>query len=265
MNDPIRTAQERLATSFGYRDVRAEEKAGEVRAVFDRVAERYDLMNDLMSLGVHRLWKRALVDALAPRPGLTLLDMAGGTGDLAFRVLKRLGATPEPEASSPSHRVIVADINQSMLEVGRERALDLGLTSGLDWLCSDAEALPLPDRLFDAYTIGFGIRNVTHLDRALREARRVLKPGGRFLCLEFSEVRLPPLVPLYDIYSFAVLPWLGANVAGDRESYQYLAESIRRFPAQDDFAAMIAEAGFGRVRYRNLSGGIAALHSAWRT
>jgi demethylmenaquinone methyltransferase/2-methoxy-6-polyprenyl-1,4-benzoquinol methylase len=259
MTDPADHAPERLASSFGYQEVPPEDKSRLVGDLFARVAGRYDMMNDLMSAGVHRLWKAALIDWLAPRPGMRLLDVAGGTGDVAFRVLERVarrgGAAPE---------VIVCDVNPAMLEVGRDRALDLNRLNSLRWLCADAEALPLAARSVDAYTIAFGIRNVTRIERALAEAQRVLRPGGRFLCLEFSTLKVPGLDWLYDAYSFAVLPWLGQQIAGDRAAYQYLVESIRRFPDQATFARLIERAGLGRVRYRNLSGGIAALHSAWR-
>jgi demethylmenaquinone methyltransferase / 2-methoxy-6-polyprenyl-1,4-benzoquinol methylase len=259
MSDPVFQAQHRLATSFGYQEVRAEDKAKLVRGVFDRVAARYDLMNDLMSGGVHRLWKAAMIDWLAPRPGMVVVDVAGGTGDIAFRVQDRAAG-----GGGPPPRVVVCDINPAMLEVGRDRAIDDNRTGGLEWLCADAEALPLPERMADAYTIAFGIRNVTRIERALAEARRVLKPGGRFLCLEFSAVRLAGLREFYDLYSFTALPWLGRQVAGDPEAYRYLAESIRRFPDQATFAAMIEAAGLSRVRWHDLSGGIAAMHSAWR-
>jgi demethylmenaquinone methyltransferase/2-methoxy-6-polyprenyl-1,4-benzoquinol methylase len=246
-------------THFGFRQVAEDEKAGMVRDVFDSVASKYDLMNDLMSLGIHRLWKAAMMDWLRPRPGMTLLDVGGGTGDIAFRFLARGGGG-----------VTVCDINAEMLRVGQARAIDKGMLKGftqggIDWVNGDAENLPFPDNSFDAYTTAFCIRNVTHPERALAEARRVLKPGGRFLCLEFSKVVLPLLDEMYDKWSFEVLPVLGEKVAGDRASYQYLAESIRRFPSQDDFKAMITAAGLSRADYRNLSGGIAALHSAWRT
>jgi len=247
-------------THFGYREVGEEEKPSLVRGVFRSVAGRYDLMNDLMSGGIHRLWKSSMVDWLNPRPGLTLLDTAGGTGDIAFRVLERL----EKRGHPGSGHVIVCDLTAEMLAVGRDRALDRGLVKGLSWVCGDAERLPLPDRSVSAYTIAFGLRNVTHIDRALAEARRVLKPGGHFLCLEFSRVVVPLFAELYDQYSFRVLPAMGAAVAGDRESYLYLAESIRRFPPQEELAERMSAAGFGQVRYRNLSGGIAALHSGWR-
>ena len=244
-------------TSFGYREVAEEEKAPLVRGVFTSVASRYDLMNDLMSGGVHRLWKTAMIDWLLPRPGQAFLDLAGGTGDIAFRVLDRLG----PQAPG---RVVVCDLTPGMIAVGRDRALDRGRLSGIDWVCGDAEDLPFAAQGYDAVTIAFGLRNVTDIDDALAEARRVLKPGGRFLCLEFSRVVLPLLAELYDRYSFSVLPWLGEIVTGDAESYRYLVESIRRFPAQDELAARIAAAGLDQVKVRNLSGGIAALHSAWR-
>jgi len=243
---------------FGFRRVKESEKASLVGEVFASVAGRYDLMNDLMSLGVHRLWKGVLMDWLAPRPDMTLVDVGGGTGDIALRFRARGGGP-----------VTVIDMSEEMLAQGRDRALDQGVLDGpeggIDWLQGDAEALPLEDQVADAVTISFCIRNVTHIERALAEARRVLKPGGHFLCLEFSRVRVPPLGPLYDAYSFQVLPELGARVTGDREAYRYLVESIRRFPDQERFAGMIREAGFGRVTWRNLSGGIAAIHSAWRT
>ena len=248
-------AAERLARSFGFEDVPPAAKAGRVRDVFERVATRYDLMNDLMSGGIHRLWKEALLDWLAPRPGTALLDLAGGTGDVALRFLRRVGGDA---------RVTLADINESMLAVGRDRALDAGWLTEIDWVAADAMALPFPDRSFDVVTIGFGIRNVTRVDRALSEAWRVLRPGGRFLCLEFSTVVLPGLGALYDAYSFNVVPRLGRLVAGDEGSYRYLVQSIRRFPDQRAFAALMTASGFDQVRWRNLSGGIAAIHSGWR-
>ncbi len=264
------------ATHFGFRAVGTWEKASLVRGVFDQVASRYDLMNDLMSLGVHRLWKAVLLDALAPRPGMHLLDMAGGTGDIACRFLARLSQIEKGAADSKitdsevtdsdaaDSGVIVCDANAAMMNVGRARALDRGIVSGLSWVCGDAEAIPLPERCMDAYTIAFGLRNVTRPTAALGEAYRVLKPGGRFLCLEFSHVVLPVLDRLYDMYSFNVIPALGGAVTGDAEGYRYLVESIRRFPTQEALADDMREAGFERVSYRNLSGGIAALHSAWR-
>jgi len=244
---------ESAEADFGYRRVRAEEKAGLVRGVFDSVAPRYDLMNDLMSAGIHRLWKTALIDRLAPRGG-TFLDVAGGTGDIAFRILDR----------APSAQVILCDINEAMLNRGRDRAIDANRLTGIDYVVGDAEALPIASNSVDAYTIAFGLRNVTRIEPALEEARRVLRPGGRLLCLEFSHVAAPLLARAYDLYSFNVLPALGQLVAGDRESYRYLAESIRRFPKQQELAAMMRAAGFGQVGYRDLSFGIAALHSGWR-
>jgi len=243
---------------FGFRAVPKGEKAGLVRGVFDSVAERYDIMNDLLSGGVHRLWKAVLIDWLDPRPPMRLLDVAGGTGDIAFRFLQRTGG------AAAGAQATVCDINARMISVGRDRAYDRALTEGIDWICGDAEALPIADASVDAYTIAFGIRNVTNIAGALAEARRVLKPGGRFLCLEFSRVLVPGLDRLYEAYSFTVLPRLGQLVAGDGAAYRYLAESIRRFPDQQRFAAMIEQAGLGQVKVRNLSGGIAALHSAWR-
>jgi len=245
--------ERRPVADFGFRKVPEDAKASLVRDVFESVAPRYDLMNDLMSWGLHRLWKRALIDTLNPRPEMELLDVGGGTGDIAFRFRARGGG-----------HVFVCDINTAMVGVGRARAFDRGLVDGIAWLCGDGERLPVADGSVDAYTTAFCIRNVTHISRVLEEARRVLKPGGRFLCLEFSRLALPALDRLYDAYSFRVLPALGRVVAGDGEAYRYLAESIRRFPSQDAFAAMIAEAGLDQVSYRNLSGGIAAIHSAWR-
>jgi len=240
-------------THFGFRTVGEDEKAPLVRAVFDDVASRYDLMNDLMSAGVHRLWKGAFLDWLHPRPGMRLLDVGGGTGDIAFRFRERGGGP-----------VVVCDINEQMLRVGRDRAVDRGILGGVDWVCGNAERLPVADASVDAYTIAFCLRNVTRIDAAIAEARRVLRPGGRFLCLEFSHVTLPALAALYDQYSFRVLPALGATVAGNREAYQYLVESIRRFPRQEELAERIAAAGLEQVKVRNLSAGIAAIHSAWR-
>ena len=257
--DHQNAASTRLATSFGYRDVLPEEKADKVGELFARVADRYDLMNDLMSGGIHRLWKAAMVDVLAPRPGLRLIDVAGGTGDIAFRVLDRLRGRDGPPSA-----ITVSDINPAMLGVGRDRAIDQNRLSGIDWIGADAEDLPIKSGSMDAYTIGFGIRNVTHIDRALREAFRVLKPGGRFLCLEFSALQWRELQTLYDLYSFKIVPWLGERVADDREAYQYLVESIRRFPDQETFSALIEAAGFSCVRCRNMTGGVAALHTGWR-
>ncbi len=245
-------------THFGFATVPAAAKAGLVRNVFDAVADRYDLMNDLMSMGVHRLWKAAMIDALDPRPGMTFLDVAGGTGDIAFRILERVRKRGGPA------RIVVADINTEMLRVGRNRAIDKGIADDLEWMCLDAQDLPLPDRSVDRYTIAFGLRNVTDIPRALAEARRVLKPGGRFLCLEFSRVVLPLLDKAYDTYSFKVLPLMGKVVADNPDAYRYLAESIRRFPPQEELVAWMEAAGFANVGFTNYSGGIAALHSGWR-
>ncbi len=280
-------------THFGYREVPEDEKSTLVRGVFDRVSSRYDLMNDLMSGGLHRLWKNEMVGWLHPRDGMRILDVAGGTGDIAFRMLKLAAC-----------HVTVCDINRQMLGEGRNRAIDRNMLSSyplsretgegrgegtfqsqkaskrphpnplphsgrgnngiIHWLCADAEALPLPDLSFDAYTIAFGIRNMTHIDRALKEAHRVLKPGGRFLCLEFSHLAQDWLQKVYDLYSFNVIPKIGEIVTGSAEPYQYLVESIRRFPNQKVFAAMMEAAGFGNVQYRSLTQGVVAIHSARR-
>ncbi len=240
---------------FGFLRVPAAEKASRVRAVFESVADRYDLMNDLMSGGLHRLWKRAMIERLAPRPGMRLLDVAGGTGDIAFRFLRRIDGRGW---------AVVCDASPAMLARGRDRALDRGLLDGIDWIAGDAESLPIRDGAMDACTIAFGLRNVTHIDRALAEARRVLRPGGRFLCLEFSHVAVPLLAEAYDFYSFRVIPEIGRLVAGDRDAYQYLVESIRRFPTQKELARRMADAGLEQIKVRNLSGGIVAIHSGWR-
>jgi demethylmenaquinone methyltransferase/2-methoxy-6-polyprenyl-1,4-benzoquinol methylase len=255
--------REKMRASFGFREVAAEDKARLVRGVFDKVAPKYDLMNDLMSGGVHRVWKAVFIDRLNPQPGEVLLDVAGGTGDIAAAFLARADSRPRAAARPPA-RAIVSDINAEMLNAGRGRGHDASAAARMALLCADAETLPLPDQSIDAYTIAFGIRNVTHIDKALAEARRVLKFGGRFSCLEFSHLATDSLQKLYDAYSFRVIPWLGEKVAGDRDSYQYLVESIRRFPKQENFAAMIGQAGFSRVGFENLSAGIAAIHSGWR-
>jgi demethylmenaquinone methyltransferase / 2-methoxy-6-polyprenyl-1,4-benzoquinol methylase len=244
-------------THFGFRDVPLGEKQGHVNEVFHSVAERYDLMNDLMSVGAHRLWKDALISML--RPGATrrfrVLDVAGGTGDIAFRILGAGGARTH---------VTVLDINGSMLDVGRERAQKQRFDGSIDFIEANAEALPLPDGEFDAYTIAFGIRNVPQIDKALGEAYRVLKRGGRLLVLEFAPVETPVLDRIYEAFSFQVIPRLGKAVTGDSESYQYLVESIRKFPRPEAFARMIASAGFRRVEHRALSGGIVNIHSGWK-
>jgi demethylmenaquinone methyltransferase/2-methoxy-6-polyprenyl-1,4-benzoquinol methylase len=240
-------------THFGFRDIPVADKKPMVRAVFDSVARKYDVMNDLMSLGIHRAWKSILTTRLDPRPHRTLLDLAGGTGDITLRWLEAGGGP-----------AILSDINESMLTVGRDRLLGRGHAAGLSFLVADAEALPLPDRAVDTVSMAFGLRNCTDKDAVLAEARRVLKPGGRFLCLEFSKVQVAALAPLYDAWSFQVLPRLGQAIAQDAESYQYLAESIRMHPDQDTLAAMMRTAGFGQVKVQNLAGGIAAIHSGWR-
>ncbi len=246
-----------MKRSFGFRAVDEGEKQAKVDDVFHKVAQRYDIMNDLMSAGMHRVWKDALISALNPpkRAGWRLLDVAGGTGDIAFRAV---------EASRRNADVTVLDINGSMLDVGRERAQKRGLAENLEFVEANAEELPFPDATFDAYTIAFGIRNVPDIQKALNEAFRVLKPGGRFLCLEFSEVEVPGLDRFYDAWSFNVIPRVGQMVAGDGEPYRYLVESIRKFPNQENFAAMVRKAGFSRVSFRNYTGGIAALHSGWK-
>jgi demethylmenaquinone methyltransferase / 2-methoxy-6-polyprenyl-1,4-benzoquinol methylase len=241
-------------TYFGFQPVEEHAKERMVQSVFSHVASRYDLMNDLMSAGLHHGWKEQLIDRVRPTPTMHLLDVAGGTGDIAFRYLKRGGG-----------RVTLADLNPEMLEVGRGRAIDMNLDADrLQWNCANAESLPFDDTSFDCYTISFGIRNVTHIDAALREAYRVLRYGGHFLCLEFSMPSNPILRKLYDAYSFNVIPSMGAKITGDKDSYQYLVESIRQFPEQKRFAEIIKDAGFQRVHYDSLQQGIVTIHSAWK-
>ncbi|KAL6189050.1 hypothetical protein ACLB2K_040440 [Fragaria x ananassa] len=258
------------ATSFGFKEVREEEKSQMVGNVFSNVASNYDTMNDLMSAGLHRLWKDRLVSKLNPFPGMSHLDVAGGTGDVAFRILDSINSIKRRALLSvleddleEETKVYVCDINPNMLNVGKKRALQRGLgeDKSLLWVEGDAEALSFGDNTMDGYTIAFGIRNVTHIEKALSEAYRVLKRGGRFLCLELSHVDVPVFKDFYDFYSFSVIPTLGELVAGDRDSYQYLVESICRFPPQETFASMIADAGFQKVEYENLVGGIVAIHS----
>lgn len=237
--------------SFGYEEVSPEEKTDKVGAVFSSVAKKYDVMNDAMSAGMHRLWKDKFVRRVKPQPGEQILDMAGGTGDIAFRMAAK-GAT-----------ITVSDINQDMLDVGIERALERGLDT-LVWSRQNAEVLSFPDRFFDAYTIAFGIRNVTHIDQALAEAYRVLKHGGRFYCLEFSTTEWPGFKEVYDAYSHHLVPKLGSAIAGDAESYRYLIESIRRFPPMPEFEAMIRTAGFVNTRVEPILGGLVAIHSGWK-
>lgn len=247
-DDPEKT------THFGNQTVPEAEKAGRVHGVFNSVAARYDVMNDVMSVGIHRLWKDAMMDWLAPRHGQRLLDVGGGTGDIAFRFLSR----------APGASAVVLDMTESMLAEGRKRAEAGPMADRLDWIAGDAMALPFASGSFDVYTISFGIRNVTRIPDALREAFRVLRPGGRLMVLEFSQLPVEGLQRLYDLYSFNVIPRMGQAIAKDRDSYQYLVESIRRFPDQESFADMIRAAGFEQVKYRNLSMGIAALHSGWK-
>jgi demethylmenaquinone methyltransferase / 2-methoxy-6-polyprenyl-1,4-benzoquinol methylase len=255
---PDQTATSSTAGTFGYKQVAPEARQGLVNEVFASVAERYDLMNDLMSGGLHRLWKADLIAAINPPRSsapFRLIDVAGGTGDVALRCIAKGGS---------GCTATICDISPQMLDVGRRKVEAAGKAHQITLVEGNAEALAFPDKSFDAYTIAFGIRNVTHIDKALAEARRVLAPGGHFLCLEFSECQTPMLDRLYDFHSFEVIPRLGQLVAGDADSYRYLVESIRRFPKQEAFAAMIRAAGFGNVTYRNLSGGIAAIHSGWR-
>ncbi|ADO43478.1 bifunctional demethylmenaquinone methyltransferase/2-methoxy-6-polyprenyl-1,4-benzoquinol methylase UbiE [Ketogulonicigenium vulgare] len=241
-------------THFGFQNVPEGEKSGRVQGVFRSVASKYDIMNDVMSVGIHRLWKDAMMDWLAPRAGQRLLDVAGGTGDISFRFLRRAGGA----------HATVLDLTEPMLIAGRQRAEAEDMAAQLDWVVGDAMALPFPDNSFDVYTISFGIRNVTRPEVALAEAYRVLRPGGRLMVLEFSQLPNPALQKAYDLYSFNVIPRMGQIIANDRDSYQYLVESIRKFPDQDTFLGMIRAAGFENAAYRNLSLGIAALHSGWK-
>ena len=241
-------------THFGFQTVPESEKAGRVQGVFNSVASKYDVMNDAMSMGIHRIWKEAMMDWLAPRAGQRLLDVAGGTGDISFKFLKRAG----------QGHATVLDLTEPMLIEGRKRAEAEAMADRLDWIVGDAMALPFEDDSFDRYTISFGIRNVTRPADALAEAYRVLRPGGRLMVLEFSQIPNDMMQKAYDLYSFNIIPKMGEIVAGDRDSYQYLVESIRKFPDQQSFATMIRAAGFGNVSYRNLSLGIAALHSGWK-
>ncbi|XP_039157477.1 LOW QUALITY PROTEIN: 2-methoxy-6-polyprenyl-1,4-benzoquinol methylase, mitochondrial-like [Eucalyptus grandis] len=258
------------ATSFGFKEVREEDKSQLVGNVFTSVASTYDLMNDLMSAGLHRLWKDRLVSKLHPFPGMKHLDVAGGTGDVAFRILEDINSTRHRALQDATEdylheetQIYICDINPNMLNVGKKRAIERGFgdNKALRWVEGDAEALKFEDNSMDGYTIAFGIRNVTHIEKALAEAHRVLRRGGRFLCLELSHVDTPIFKELYDYYSFSLIPAMGELVAGDRESYQYLVESIRRFPAQEKFASMIADTGFQKVEYENLVGGVVAIHS----
>ncbi len=257
MTEARTSAEGGMETSYGFRRVAEGEKQGLVNDVFHKVAKRYDVMNDVMSAGMHRVWKDAMIAALNPRKesAYRTLDVAGGTGDIAFRIV---------EASGRKAHVTVLDINGSMLAVGAERATKHMLSENLDFVEANAESLPFEANSFDAYTIAFGIRNVPHIDVALKEAYRVLKRGGRLLVLEFSEVEMPLLERFYEEWSFKAIPRFGKMITGDAEPYQYLVESIRKFPNQENFATMIRDAGFSRVTYTNYTGGIAALHSGWK-
>ncbi|MDG1336472.1 MAG: bifunctional demethylmenaquinone methyltransferase/2-methoxy-6-polyprenyl-1,4-benzoquinol methylase UbiE [Tateyamaria sp.] len=241
-------------THFGFETVPEDQKAGRVQGVFNSVASKYDIMNDVMSVGIHHIWKEAMMDWLAPRSGQKLLDVAGGTGDISFKFLKRAG----------SGHATVLDLTEPMLIEGRKRAEADKMADSIDWVVGDAMALPFEDNTFDVFTISFGIRNVTRPQDALAEAYRVLKSGGRLVVLEFSHLPNDGMQKLYDLYSFNVIPQMGKMIAGDRDSYQYLVESIRKFPDQETFLAMIRDAGFENAKYRNLTMGVAALHSGWK-
>lgn len=251
------TAENETSTHFGFSEVGLDEKQGLVDGVFHKVARRYDIMNDLMSGGMHRLWKDAFAAKVRPsrRGAFRHLDVAGGTGDIAFRIAK---------AAGPEAEIVVLDINGDMLDVGRDRARARGLSDKVEFVQANAESLPFPDAHFDAYTIAFGIRNVPRIEAALCEAHRALKPGGRFLCLEFSQVAVPGLDKIYEAYSFNVIPAIGKLVAGDSEPYRYLVESIRRFPRAEEFERMIRQAGFRRTGFERLTGGVVAIHSGWK-
>lgn len=248
------TDNQNSTTHFGFETVAESDKAGRVQGVFNSVASKYDVMNDAMSLGIHRIWKDAMMDWLAPRSGQKLLDVAGGTGDISFRFLKRAGA---------GHATVL-DLTEPMLIEGRKRAEAAQMAGQLDWVVGDAMALPFEDNTFDVYTISFGIRNVTRPQEALNEAYRVLKPGGRLMVLEFSHIPVDMMQKAYDLYSFNVIPVMGQMIANDRDSYQYLVESIRKFPDQETFLNMVQHAGFENAKYRNLTMGIACLHSGWK-
>jgi demethylmenaquinone methyltransferase/2-methoxy-6-polyprenyl-1,4-benzoquinol methylase len=255
MMSGMKTPDQSQKTHFGYEEIDASQKAERVAGVFHSVAGKYDLMNDLMSLGIHRLWKRFAIDLLSVRPGQTVLDLAGGTGDLTKLIAKKIGKTG---------KVILSDINSSMLSVGKNRLIDEGFFDNIDYAQANAEILPFADNTFDRIIIGFGLRNVTDKDAALRSLFRVLKPGGRALILEFSKPTLSPVKKIYDIYSFSILPWLGKTVLNDPDSYQYLAESIRMHPDQDTLKNMMQNAGFENCDFHNLSSGIVAVHRGFK-
>ena len=242
-------------TDFGFSRVKSKDKSNLVKKIFENVSGRYDLMNDFMSLGIHRVWKKSMLDWLAPRRGQSLIDVAGGTGDIAFNFIKR---------AKTGANATILDLTESMMIEGKKKTIDLPEESQINWVCGDAMRMPFSDSTFDVYTISFGIRNVTDISKTLSEAYRVLKPGGRLMILEFSSVNNDLISWIYDKYSFNIIPKLGEFVSNDRESYQYLVESIRKFPNQEKFSEMIINEGFRKVKYRDLTFGIAALHSAWK-
>ena len=242
-------------TDFGFSRVRSKDKSNLVKKIFENVSGRYDLMNDFMSLGIHRVWKKSMLDWLAPRRGQSLIDVAGGTGDIAFNFIKR---------AKTGANATILDLTESIMIEGKKKTIDLPEESQIKWVCGDAMRMPFSDSTFDVYTISFGIRNVTNISKTLSEAYRVLKPGGRLMILEFSSVNNDLISWIYDKYSFNIIPKLGEFVSNDRESYQYLVESIRKFPNQEKFSEMIINEGFRKVKYRDLTFGIAALHSAWK-
>jgi|TARA_B000000565_G_scaffold85039_1_gene62151 demethylmenaquinone methyltransferase/2-methoxy-6-polyprenyl-1,4-benzoquinol methylase len=242
-------------TDFGFSRVKSKDKSNLVKKIFENVSGRYDLMNDFMSLGIHRVWKKSMLDWLAPRRGQSLIDVAGGTGDIAFNFIKR---------AKTGANATILDLTESMMIEGKKKTIDLPEESQINWVCGDAMRMPFSDSTFDVYTISFGIRNVTNISKTLSEAYRVLKPGGRLMILEFSSVNNDLISWIYDKYSFNIIPKLGEFVSNDRESYQYLVESIRKFPNQEKFSEMIINEGFRKVKYRDLTFGIAALHSAWK-
>lgn len=240
---------------FGEESVKPDQKTEKVIEVFDSVADKYDLMNDVMSMGIHRLWKNHFIRIIKPRAGLHYLDVAGGTGDIAFKIREKAGKNAQ---------ITLCDLNTEMLSVGRNRAIDKGYIDDFNWITGNAEALPIPDESIDIYTIAFGLRNVTRIDDALKDAYRVLRPGGRFFCLEFSHMEEATMQKLYDAYSYAFIPLMGEIITKDRDSYQYLVESIRKMPTQEELKKRIADAGFDRPNYENLSFGIASIHSGFK-
>jgi ubiquinone/menaquinone biosynthesis methyltransferase len=250
--------QEFETTHFGFKDVSKDDKEGLVRGVFNQVAPRYDVMNDLMSLGMHRVWKHNMVSCIKMREGMQVLDVAGGTGDISFQIMNKA------HKKQLHANITICDINAAMLEEGRNRAINQNTLSGYTWICGNAENLPFESSHFDAYTIAFGIRNVTDIPAALKEAHRVLKPGGKFYCLEFSKVTKQTLAHLYYAYSFHVIPRVGKMVVGDSAPYQYLVESIQKFPSQEEFSQMLKDAGFYSVKYVNMTGGVVALHTGYK-